>query len=124
MAARTLEFWKAVGARFVTIVPAVQLNVPDAGLNGEGLFVLGDAGGDLKEWFGNHRASLVVLRPDRFVAASARSPQLIDGITRRLQSMMHAESASWSQLGPDESELHLRRHPREGGDPVVQSVND
>jgi 3-(3-hydroxy-phenyl)propionate hydroxylase len=90
----TLKFWTVIGARFITIVPAVQLNVPDAALTEDGLLVLGDSGGDLKGWFGNQRLSLVVLRPDRFVAASARSPQMIDDITRQLKLVMYAESAS------------------------------
>jgi len=90
MASETLSFWKAIGARFVLVMPTVQLNGPDVVQHDDGLLVLGDAGGDLKGWFGSNRASFVVLRPDRFVAASAGSLQMIDDVTRRMKLALHA----------------------------------
>jgi 3-(3-hydroxy-phenyl)propionate hydroxylase len=90
MSRQTLDFWNALGAHFVSVMPAVQMSVAAADSAAAGLLILGDASGDLKQWFGAKGSALVVLRPDRFVAAAAGSPQIIDGITGALKSAMHA----------------------------------
>ena len=57
---------QALGAKIVTLKPVVQIDrtvdVSDA------TDVLGDEQMRLKEWFGQHPGSIVLLRPDRFVA--------------------------------------------------------
>ncbi|MEL7939976.1 bifunctional 3-(3-hydroxy-phenyl)propionate/3-hydroxycinnamic acid hydroxylase [Pseudomonas delhiensis] len=64
-----LEAWRALGTRFIQVLPDVQLKagckVP------EGVIRVGDSSGRLKEWFGRYPASIVLLRPDRFVAGVA-----------------------------------------------------
>lgn len=82
-------FWQKVGARFVTVMPAVQLSA-DQTARPDDLLVLGDTG-PIKQWFGDHRTSLIVLRPDRFVAAVSPTPQAIDDITASLQTAMGAD---------------------------------
>lgn len=81
-------FWQSVGARFVTVMPAVQLSAEQT-TRSDDLLTLGDTGA-LKQWFGDHRVSLIVLRPDRFVAAASPTPQAIDEITAALQTAMGA----------------------------------
>ncbi|MED5609089.1 bifunctional 3-(3-hydroxy-phenyl)propionate/3-hydroxycinnamic acid hydroxylase [Pseudomonas sp. JH-2] len=64
-----VEAWRALGTRFIQVLPDVQLKagckVP------EGVIRVGDGSGRLKEWFGRYPASIVLLRPDRFVAGVA-----------------------------------------------------
>ncbi|SDI22532.1 3-hydroxyphenylpropionate hydroxylase [Pseudomonas delhiensis] len=64
-----VEAWRALGTRFIQVLPDVQLKagckVP------EGVIRVGDSSGRLKEWFGRYPASIVLLRPDRFVAGVA-----------------------------------------------------
>ncbi|WP_275630277.1 bifunctional 3-(3-hydroxy-phenyl)propionate/3-hydroxycinnamic acid hydroxylase [Pseudomonas sp. 273] len=64
-----VEAWRALGTRFIQVLPEVQLKagckVP------EGVIRVGDSSGRLKEWFGRYPASIVLLRPDRFVAGVA-----------------------------------------------------
>jgi 3-(3-hydroxy-phenyl)propionate hydroxylase len=89
MSAATREFWMRLGARFVTVMPAVQMSADEAVKTSDTTLVLGDSG-PLKEWFGGHKLAFVILRPDRFVAAAGNSPQLIDDVTRRLSDALHA----------------------------------
>ena len=83
-------FWQKLGARFVTVMPAVQLSA-DQTARSDDLLTLGDTGA-IKQWFGDHRTSLIVLRPDRFVAAASPTPQAIDEITATLQAAMGAST--------------------------------
>ncbi|WP_085316741.1 bifunctional 3-(3-hydroxy-phenyl)propionate/3-hydroxycinnamic acid hydroxylase [Derxia lacustris] len=57
----------ALDARRVTVKPITQLR-RELDISDEALLI-GDEQGRLKEWFGAHPAAVVVLRPDRFVAA-------------------------------------------------------
>ena len=64
-------FWQRNNARFLTIVPQNQLKEAQRHERASDLVILGDIDQSLKDWFGRHRKSVVVLRPDRFVAAAA-----------------------------------------------------
>jgi 3-(3-hydroxy-phenyl)propionate hydroxylase len=64
-------FWQRINARFLTIVPQNQLKEAQRHERASDLVILGDIDQSLKDWFGRHRKSVVVLRPDRFVAAAA-----------------------------------------------------
>lgn len=72
LSAPAREAWQRLGACFVIAKPDPQLefrdDVPD------GVLAVGDVHGRLKDWFGGQPDSVVVLRPDRFVAATC-SPQ-------------------------------------------------
>ena len=67
------------GMRFVLAKPDVQLrhgdDVPD------GVIAIGDASGRLKEWFSRLPQSVVLLRPDRFVAGVCSPQQVSEAIT-------------------------------------------
>lgn len=58
-----------MGAKLVSVRPVVQMstNLPEDA----GAIVLGDVTGRLKAWFDERPGSVVFLRPDRFVAATA-----------------------------------------------------
>ncbi len=81
--------WESLGAVFVTIKPDVQLGSrPDEALGFRtdplhGVVQVGDTQGRLKEWFGAWPESIVFLRPDRVVAATA-SPQRVTEVSRAL----------------------------------------
>ncbi|WP_322054588.1 bifunctional 3-(3-hydroxy-phenyl)propionate/3-hydroxycinnamic acid hydroxylase [Paraburkholderia bannensis] len=64
--------WERLGARFVFAKPDVQLDYTDD--VPEGVLALGDVQGRLKDWFSRLPESVVLLRPDRFVAGVC-SPQ-------------------------------------------------
>ncbi|MDZ3991366.1 bifunctional 3-(3-hydroxy-phenyl)propionate/3-hydroxycinnamic acid hydroxylase [Pseudomonas sp. Teo4] len=91
LSAAQVEAWRALGARFIQVLPEVQLKagreVPD------GVIRVGDSTGRLKEWFGRYPVSIAVLRPDRFVGAVA-IPQTIgkasDALLRALAAQPQA----------------------------------
>ncbi|NIE68050.1 bifunctional 3-(3-hydroxy-phenyl)propionate/3-hydroxycinnamic acid hydroxylase [Burkholderia sp. Ax-1719] len=70
--------WERLGARFVFAKPDVQLNYTDD--VPEGVLALGDVQGRLKDWFSRLPESVVLLRPDRFVAGVCSPQQLSDAI--------------------------------------------
>ncbi|UCE86459.1 MAG: bifunctional 3-(3-hydroxy-phenyl)propionate/3-hydroxycinnamic acid hydroxylase [Deltaproteobacteria bacterium] len=64
LSAETLRRWSDLGTRFVTVVPAERARgVPDA---------LEDVDGGFARWLGRTDERLLVIRPDRFVAADCR----------------------------------------------------
>jgi len=70
--------WERLGVRFVVAKPDVQLDYADD--VPEGVLALGDVQGRLKEWFGRLPQSVVLLRPDRFVAGVCTPQQVSDAI--------------------------------------------
>ncbi|MGO2489849.1 MAG: bifunctional 3-(3-hydroxy-phenyl)propionate/3-hydroxycinnamic acid hydroxylase [Pseudomonas taetrolens] len=66
--------WKALGTRFIQVLPDVQLRAPsDAS---DDVIRVGDSSGRLREWFARGTSSIALLRPDRFLAGLA-TPQTI-----------------------------------------------
>lgn len=62
--------WQARGAVFIRAVPEVQL--PEGTIRSDdGVIWLGDSDNRLRSWFARQPHSVAVLRPDRFVAATA-----------------------------------------------------
>lgn len=61
--------WQQAGTQFIQVVPEVQL--PAVRQQSTGVVCVGDTTGRLKDWFANQRHSIVVLRPDRFIAGMA-----------------------------------------------------
>ncbi len=55
--------------------------------NRDGVLRVGDWRGRLRRWFAQHNASLVVMRRDRFVAATA-IPQTLGNTLNKLASVM------------------------------------
>ncbi|MEW9582415.1 bifunctional 3-(3-hydroxy-phenyl)propionate/3-hydroxycinnamic acid hydroxylase [Paraburkholderia sp. DGU8] len=68
------EIWQRLGGCFVLAKPDTQLgyhdDVPD------GVIALGDVNGRMKEWFARVPESVVLLRPDRFVAGMCTPQQV------------------------------------------------
>ena len=87
----SLAFWKKLGARFIRVMPAVQLQ--HASPTREGVLTIGDAQGRIKDWFSTQGKSIVFVRPDRFVAALA-SPQEVSSVTQQLAGVLHAQMPS------------------------------
>lgn len=84
-------FWDRLGARFITAIPAAQLPAHDK--SNSSVITLGDTDSRLKDWFGNQSRSIVLLRPDRFVAAQS-SPQEISEVTMAFAAALSAQVQS------------------------------
>jgi 3-(3-hydroxy-phenyl)propionate hydroxylase len=79
------RIWRALGGCFVVAKPDPQLafhdDVP------EDVIAIGDVDSRLREWFARVPESVVLLRPDRFVAGMC-SPQCVsDGILQLAQKL-------------------------------------
>ncbi len=88
-----VAMWRSLGAVFVSVKPDVQLGSrPDEALGFRtdpltGVVEIGDVDGRLKEWFGEWPESVVFLRPDRIVAATA-SPLRVTEVSRALARVL------------------------------------
>ncbi|MFA5597112.1 MAG: bifunctional 3-(3-hydroxy-phenyl)propionate/3-hydroxycinnamic acid hydroxylase [Pusillimonas sp.] len=82
--------WKALGTTFIQVLPSVQMKgqreVKDDVIR------VGDTQNRLKDWFGRHPASIVILRPDRFVGALA-IPQTLSQVTEKYLHVLEAGPA-------------------------------
>ena len=54
----------------------------------DGVITVGDLGTDIRSWFGQTTESVVILRPDRFVAALA-IPQTLNTVSQQLFAKLH-----------------------------------
>jgi 3-(3-hydroxy-phenyl)propionate hydroxylase len=84
----TLKDLDLLGARLVTVVPEAQRRWAEANA-GDGVVVVGDSTGRLKQWFDTRTVGAVLLRPDRFVAGAClaqQTPQMV----RSVRSAMSA----------------------------------
>jgi 3-(3-hydroxy-phenyl)propionate hydroxylase len=81
LSAEQISAYEQLGTRFIQVLPAVQLKSQRPAL--EGVVTVGDFDNSLKTWFGLYPASVVVLRPDRFVA-SLCIPQTLSKATAQL----------------------------------------
>ncbi|MEB4676278.1 bifunctional 3-(3-hydroxy-phenyl)propionate/3-hydroxycinnamic acid hydroxylase [Enterobacteriaceae bacterium G50] len=93
MSEQQIARWRALGTRFIQVVPEVQIHTPQD--NVDGVIRLGDTQNRLKTWFAAQDASLVVIRPDRFVAALA-IPQTLGNQLNQLASVMALQAVSSS----------------------------
>lgn len=85
----TLQVWKKLGVKFIQVIPEVQLGNKNR-KQFEGVITVGDIGTDIRSWFGKTTESVVILRPDRFVAALA-IPQTLDHISQQLFKKLHVK---------------------------------
>ncbi|MEX3937142.1 bifunctional 3-(3-hydroxy-phenyl)propionate/3-hydroxycinnamic acid hydroxylase [Paraburkholderia phymatum] len=81
------RIWTSIGGCFVIAKPDPQLKFHDD--VPEGVIAIGDIDGRMKDWFARVPESVVLLRPDRFVAGMC-SPQRISEHVVRL-----ADKLSW-----------------------------
>jgi 3-(3-hydroxy-phenyl)propionate hydroxylase len=72
------ETWKSIGGCFVIVKPHTQLSYRDD--VPAGVIAIGDVSGRLKDWFTRVPESVVLLRPDRFVAGMCSPQQVSSGI--------------------------------------------
>jgi 3-(3-hydroxy-phenyl)propionate hydroxylase len=86
--AATMKKWQALGVKFIQVLPAVQLDNPQR-KKLDGVTTIGDVGIDIRTWFGKTTQSIVILRPDRFVAALA-IPQTMNSMSQQLFVKLHA----------------------------------
>ncbi|SDP36530.1 bifunctional 3-(3-hydroxy-phenyl)propionate/3-hydroxycinnamic acid hydroxylase [Ectopseudomonas guguanensis] len=94
LSAEQVDAWIALGTRFIQVLPDVQLN--SSREVRDGVVRVGDTTGRLKEWFGRYPASIVLLRPDRFVAGLAL-PQTVGEIGDQLLQALAATPAPGMQ---------------------------
>ncbi|MBD8008401.1 MULTISPECIES: bifunctional 3-(3-hydroxy-phenyl)propionate/3-hydroxycinnamic acid hydroxylase [Acinetobacter] len=85
----TMQIWKKLGVKFIQVIPEVQLGNKNR-KQFEGVITVGDIGTDIRSWFGKTTESVVILRPDRFVAALA-IPQTLDHISQQLFKKLHVK---------------------------------
>lgn len=83
-----IQKWQKLGVKFIQVLPAVQLSNENR-KQFEGVITIGDIGTELRSWFGNTDQSMVVLRPDRFVAALA-IPQSMNAVSTALFAKLYA----------------------------------
>lgn len=85
LSAQARAAWRQLGGAFVIAKPDPQLDyrddVPD------GVIAVGDVHGRLKDWFGSQPHSVVLLRPDRFVAGMCSPQQVSDAVLALAQKL-------------------------------------
>ncbi|WP_321862282.1 bifunctional 3-(3-hydroxy-phenyl)propionate/3-hydroxycinnamic acid hydroxylase [Pseudomonas paraveronii] len=88
LSATQIAQWKALGTRFIQVLPDVQLRVPSDASHD--VIRVGDSSGRLKEWFALGTSSIALVRPDRFLAGLA-IPQTVgqacDELARALKAL-------------------------------------
>lgn len=84
-----MKQWQKLGVKFIQVIPAVQLGNENR-KKFEGVITIGDIGTDIRAWFGKTSDSIVILRPDRFVAALA-IPQSMNAVSEQLFAKLHAK---------------------------------
>ena len=82
-----IAVWRRLGARFFTIRPMTQLWWEED--DDPEVTIIGDATGSLKDWFDNQPGSVIVLRPDRFVAGMSLAHDL-SRLTKAFAASLHA----------------------------------
>lgn len=88
ISAETAEAFRRLGAEFVSAVPEVQREWTQENVT-EGVTVLGDAQGRLKQWFDNKPFGVLFIRPDRVVAAECIAGTADDTAQRVLRALSY-----------------------------------
>lgn len=88
---KQVEAWTALGARFIQAIPVVQMKNEREVV--DGVIRVGDVQRRLKDWFGQHSASIIIIRPDRFVGAVA-IPQTLGEVTEDYLRVLTATPVS------------------------------
>ena len=90
LSAVSMQQWQKLGIKFIQVLPAIQLKNEQRKLH-DGVICVGDIGTEIRTWFGRTNDSMVILRPDRFVAGLA-IPQSIDQISQALFAKLHSKA--------------------------------
>ena len=91
--------YEQLGTRFIQVLPSVQLKAQRPQV--EGVISVGDLNNSLKTWFAQYPASVVVLRPDRFIA-SLCIPQTLGTASTMLLSKLSATPVDLKSTKPRE----------------------
>jgi 3-(3-hydroxy-phenyl)propionate hydroxylase len=83
------EIWQRLGGCFVVAKPDTQLSFRDD--VPAGVIAIGDANGRMKDWFSRVPESVVLLRPDRFVAGMC-TPQQVSSHIVELAAKLNLKS--------------------------------
>ena len=86
-----IHHWRQLRTQFIQVVPTVQLASNLA--RHEDVICIGDETGELKAWFGRYPASIVVVRPDRFVAGVA-IPQTIQTVCQQVRHKLFSSTVN------------------------------
>ncbi|QQC66378.1 bifunctional 3-(3-hydroxy-phenyl)propionate/3-hydroxycinnamic acid hydroxylase [Paraburkholderia ginsengisoli] len=84
------EIWQRLGGCFVVAKPDTQLSFHDD--VPAGVIAIGDANGRMKDWFSRVPESVVLLRPDRFVAGMC-TPQQVSSHIVELAAKLNLKAA-------------------------------
>lgn len=84
-----MKQWQALGVKFIQVLPSVQLG-NEKRQKIDGVITIGDMGTEIRSWFGKTDQSMVILRPDRFVAALA-IPQTMNSVSQQLFRKLHTQ---------------------------------
>lgn len=84
-----MKQWQSLGVKFIQVLPAVQLG-NEKRQKFDGVITIGDMGTEIRSWFGKTDQSMVILRPDRFVAALA-IPQTMNSVSQQLFRKLHTQ---------------------------------
>ena len=84
-----MKKWQSLGVKFIQVIPAVQLS-NDQRKTFENVITIGDAGTEIRTWFGKTDQAIAILRPDRFVAALA-IPQTMNTMSQQLFNKLHVK---------------------------------
>ncbi len=87
LSAETRAFWERLETRFVQVNRSRSGTGRNRPLAVEGALSVEDVDNRLGEWFGKARDSIVVVRPDRFVAAIT-TPERLEGVLRTLAAQL------------------------------------
>ncbi len=87
--ATNMKKWQALGVKFIQVLPAVQLGNEKRKIH-DGVVTIGDLDTEIRSWFGKTDQAMVILRPDRFVAALA-IPQTMNTVSQQLFSKLYVQ---------------------------------
>jgi 3-(3-hydroxy-phenyl)propionate hydroxylase len=88
LSAENRQFWDSLNTRYITVQRSRSGLSHDQRLQADGVISVEDVDNQLGDWFTDSRAKLVVIRPDRFVAAlvsPARLNEALDALRAKLQ---------------------------------------
>lgn len=80
-------YWAKWNARFIQVNRSRSGPARNQPLQSEGVISIEDVHNRLGNWFSNVRDSVVVVRPDRFIAAIT-TPERLDSVLRKLQEQL------------------------------------
>ncbi|MGO4841040.1 hypothetical protein AB4144_53180, partial [Rhizobiaceae sp. 2RAB30] len=79
-------YWRRLGGRIIVVRPVTEAGLEEGSIE-DGTEIVSDVSFTLKDWFATNRIPMVVLRPDRFVAA-AGGPQEISAVLDKLSAVL------------------------------------